>query len=166
MAGDFAGVLASGEITITPKLYREAIRVLSRRAMRMLRVFGALFALAGVLERLIDRQNLGIVVGLMVAGALVALWVPFRTLRSASKRSAPAMGPWRYEVSAETLTTTTPLATGIWAWASLRRVQDHPRFWLLHTPIANQAVTVFKDAFSPQGQAVVAQLAARVGPAH
>jgi hypothetical protein len=100
--------------------------------------------------------------GLLLFGLALSVVLPWRALSIITKRAAPALGPWHYEVTELAITIRNPLGTYEWPWRSLKSFDEHPLFWLASTPLKNQAIIVLKEAFSASDQEVVAALGRRM----
>jgi hypothetical protein len=156
-------VHVNGEIVVTPELYRTVLKAILGKAVRRPRLLGAVVVVLGVVALVLGDGDPPLVpTALIAAGLAIVFLLPWRVLSLSTKRAAPALaGPWRYEIDAERIRLTTPLASSEWTWLSLQTFEDHPDFWLLRTRIKNVAVVVVKAAFSPVDQRTIADLGAR-----
>ena len=118
-----------------PALWRAAFRQVLRKSMRRVRVFGAIFAVLGVLLAVVsgdDSTLLGAGIGLVVVGALYAFYLPARALQVSMRRMPPALQqPLRIELTEQYVEVTSPLIFTRYAWGAFVRIQEAPGLLML-----------------------------------
>jgi uncharacterized protein YjeT (DUF2065 family) len=152
----------TGEAVITPALYKEAVRHLSRATFLRVRIVGGFVAVLGALLLLPDMDAAPAGGALIAVGLMFIFYAPYAALQKSLRVSAPALGePWKYEWTDETLKVSTPLATSEYRWNTFRSAHEYGDLWLLRTPIRNHGVIVVKRAFTPEDQLSLAMVIQR-----
>lgn len=142
-----------GEAAVTPDVYRQAVRHLSRANLLRVRIIGGLLAALGALLFFPDLDAWPAAAALVAAGLMIIFYVPFMALQKSLRRSAPALGaPWKYEFGDDTLKVSNPLAATEYRWSGFTSAEEFAGFWLLRTALKNHAVIVVKRAFTPADQ--------------
>jgi uncharacterized protein YjeT (DUF2065 family) len=135
--------------------WQDALRRLSRRPLRRIRLFGVAFGLIGLGILVLDHGTFvgrytGIV--LLVCGLLLAVLLPARALRAGLKRlPASLVGqPHRFELTDHSFRSTSPLMNAEYAWEVFEGTDFVPGYLFLKiSSYGNQAIPVPLDGLAP-----------------
>ena len=115
----------TGEAVLSPDIYQQAVRRLSRAAFRRVRIMGAILAALGALLLFPDLDAIPAGAAMIAVGLVFIFYVPYAALQKSLRVSAPALGePWKYEFGDDTLKVSNPLANT--AGAASRRRRNWP----------------------------------------